>query len=155
MKAPQSFAQMVAQTPAALTSSANSSVHSSVIVLFDGVCNLCDNTVQFLLRHDLKKRLKFASQQSEAGQELLLRFGLPTLEGLVLLEGRKIFTGSDAALRLFRHLGGYWPALEVLRVFPRPLREWVYRFIARNRYRWFGKKEVCMVPTPEVRARFL
>ncbi len=151
MKAPQSFAKMVAQTP----TYSNSSANSSVIVLFDGVCNLCDNTVQFLLRHDLKKRLTFASQQSEAGQELLLRFGLPTLEGLVLLEGRKIFTGSDAALRLFRHLGGYWPALEVLRVFPRPLREWVYRFIARNRYRWFGKKDACMVPTPEVRARFL
>ncbi len=125
------------------------------VLLFDGVCNLCNGVVQFVLTQDRRGVLQFASQQSESGEKLLERYKIPPMQGVVLLEGETAFTGSDAALRLFRHLGGSWGALEVLRVFPRPLREFVYGLIARNRYKLFGKRESCMVPRAEWKSRFL
>jgi len=125
------------------------------VLLFDGVCNLCNGVVQFVLKNDRRGVLQFASQQSESGVSLLEQHKIPPMQGVVLLEGDTVFTGSDAALRLFRHLGGSWGALEVLRIFPRPLREFVYGFIARNRYKLFGKRESCMVPRAEWKSRFL
>jgi predicted DCC family thiol-disulfide oxidoreductase YuxK len=127
------------------------------IVLFDGVCNLCSGSVQFILRRDPGARFRFASLQSPAGQELLARFGIDGqgIDSVIVIEGDRWFKESDAALRIARHLGGLWRLLTVFRLIPRPLRDRLYRFIARNRYRWFGKKESCWLPTPELRGRFL
>jgi predicted DCC family thiol-disulfide oxidoreductase YuxK len=127
------------------------------IVLFDGVCNLCNGSVQFILRHDPAARFRFASLQSPVGQELLTRFGMDPklLDSVVLVEGDRWFKESDAALRIARGMSGGWKALAVLGVIPRPIRDAAYRLIARNRYRWFGKQETCWLPTPELRGRFL
>ena len=125
------------------------------ILLFDGVCNLCNGVVQFVIRQDPKGKILFASQQSNVGQRLLDQYNLPDLQSVILIEGDKVYRNSDAALRLFHHLGGYWAALEVFKVIPSPFRNWVYRLIAGNRYRLFGKRKQCMIPTPEVRKRFL
>lgn len=127
------------------------------VVLFDGVCNLCNGSVQFILKRDPHGRFRFASLQSDAGRGLLHAHGLPAdaLESVVLVEDGRAWTRSDAALRIARGLSGGWRAAGVLRVVPRPLRDAVYGLVARNRYRWFGKRESCMIPTPEWRARFL
>ncbi len=127
------------------------------IVLFDGVCNFCNGTVNFLLRQDRQRRLRFAALQSEAGQELLKAHGMPTTEhgSFVLIEGTKAYTRSTAGLRLYRHLPWYWKWTQLFWIVPRPLRDAVYNWIARNRYKWFGKKDACMIPSPEMRERFL
>ncbi len=127
------------------------------IVLFDGVCNLCDRSVQFIIRHDPTGRFRFASLQSDAGQTLLREYGIvgSPPESIVLVEGGRLFTHSTAALRIARHLRFPWSLAAVFLLVPTPLRNSVYRVIARNRYRWFGKKEACLLPSPEVRARFL
>ena len=127
------------------------------VVLFDGVCNLCNGSVQFILKRDPHGRFRFASLQSDAGRRLLRAHGLPAdaLESVVLVEDGRAWTHSDAALRIARGLSGGWRAAGALRVVPRPLRDAVYGLVARNRYRWFGRRESCMVPTPEWRARFL
>lgn len=127
------------------------------MVLFDGVCNLCNASVDFILERDSKSIFRFASLQSEAGQELLRRFRLPTEEhrSLVLVEGDRFFTRSSAALLIARRLDGFWPLLYAFIVVPRFLRDAVYDLFARNRYRWFGRRDTCRVPTPEERGRFL
>jgi predicted DCC family thiol-disulfide oxidoreductase YuxK len=127
------------------------------IVLFDGVCNLCNGSVQFLLKRDTRARLRFASLQSEVGRSLMAEHGLDpdALSSVVLVEDGRIWQESSAALRVARHLPGAWKLLRVFAVIPRPLRDAVYRLIARNRYRWFGKTETCWLPTPELRGRFL
>jgi predicted DCC family thiol-disulfide oxidoreductase YuxK len=127
------------------------------IVLFDGVCNLCSGSVQFILRRDRGARFRFASLQSPAGRELLARLAIDSagIDSVVVIEGERWFKESDAALRIARHLGGLWTLLTVLRLIPRPLRDRAYRFIARHRYRWFGKRDTCWLPTPELRGRFL
>lgn len=127
------------------------------VVLFDGVCNLCNASVDFILERDSKSIFRFASLQSEAGQELLRRFRLPTEEhrSLVLVEGDRFFTRSSAALLIARRLDGFWPLLYAFIVVPRFLRDAVYDLFARNRYRWFGRRDTCRVPAPEERGRFL
>ena len=127
------------------------------ILLFDGVCNLCNGSVQFIIRRDPEARFRFASLQSEVGQRYLdeLRIDRQAIDSLILIEGGRWYKESDGALRIARHLPGPWKALAVFRWIPRPLRDWAYRLIARNRYRWFGKQESCWLPTPELRARFL
>jgi predicted DCC family thiol-disulfide oxidoreductase YuxK len=129
------------------------------IVLFDGVCNLCNGTVQFIIRRDPQGRFRFASQQSEAGRELLRKHGLLEVGGvaqsIVVLEGERVYLESDAALRILYRLGGAWRLAHALWIVPRPLRDWIYRLVARNRYRLFGRREQCMIPTPELRQRFL
>jgi predicted DCC family thiol-disulfide oxidoreductase YuxK len=127
------------------------------IVLFDGVCNLCNGSVQFIIRHDRQGRFRFASLQSSVGQDLLARFGMDPgrLDSVILVEGDRWYKESDAALRIARGMSGGWKALTVFRVIPRPIRDAVYRLIARNRYRWFGEQETCWLPTPELRGRFL
>ena len=127
------------------------------VVLFDGVCNLCNGSVQFIIRRDPAGRFRFASLQSEAGQALLRRHGLDPddLSSVILVEDGRAYARSDAALRVARGLSGAWRAAGALRVVPRPLRDLVYGWVARNRYRWFGRREACMVPTPELRGRFL
>ena len=127
------------------------------IVLFDGVCNLCNGSVQFLLKRDREGRFRFAALQSDAGRRLLAELGLPVdaLGSVVLIEDGKVWRESSAALRIARHLPGAWKLLRVFAAVPRPLRDAVYRWIARNRYRWFGKTATCWLPTPELKARFL
>ncbi|MBZ0117075.1 MAG: thiol-disulfide oxidoreductase DCC family protein [Sandaracinaceae bacterium] len=134
-------------------------VSEPAIVLFDGVCNLCNGAVQFILDRDPKEYFRFASLQSERGVSLLREHGIAVPEGdpesFVLVENGRAYERSTAALRIARHLRGIYKLLWVFSIVPRPLRDLVYRFIARHRYRWFGKSEVCRVPTPELRARFL
>ncbi len=127
------------------------------VLLFDGVCNLCNSSVQFILRRDPSARFRFASLQSEEGQELLSRFSETPedLSSVILIENGQLYARSEAALRVARRLSGLWPALYLFKIVPLPLRDAVYNWIARNRYRWFGKKEQCMMPRPEWKHRFL
>jgi predicted DCC family thiol-disulfide oxidoreductase YuxK len=127
------------------------------IVLFDGVCNLCDRSVQFIIRRDRHKRFLFASLQGKKGQELLKHFKLPVndFHSFILVEGDKIYTRSTGALRILRGLGGGWKLLYGLIILPRFIRDAVYNWVARNRYKWYGRKEECWVPTAELRERFL
>lgn len=131
------------------------------VVLFDGVCNLCNATVDFAIRRDARGELRFASLQSDAGQAVLEAAGAAPvgggLETIVLVEeDGSVHVRSEAALRLAARLGSPWPCLARLaRIVPRGLRDVAYRAIARRRYRWFGMRETCRLPTPEERARFL
>ncbi|MEO8406188.1 MAG: thiol-disulfide oxidoreductase DCC family protein [Chitinophagaceae bacterium] len=130
---------------------------SKPIVLFDGVCNLCNRAVQFILRHDKQKKFLFGSLQGQTGQELLSKFNLPTqqLNSFVLIEDDKAYTRSTAVLRMLKNLGGGWSLLYAFMIIPAFIRNGTYNWIARNRYKWFGKKEECWVPTPELKERFL
>jgi predicted DCC family thiol-disulfide oxidoreductase YuxK len=126
-------------------------------ILFDGVCNLCNRSVRFVLARDPGERFAFAALQSAKGRELLTRVGLAAdaRSSIVLVEGECSFEKSDAVLRIFAGLSGLWPIFALLRVVPRKLRDAVYDWIAANRYRWFGQRAECLVPTPEQRRRFL
>lgn len=128
------------------------------IVFFDGVCNLCARSVQFIIRQDPNGYFQFASLQSEMGQRAQSAIKQQTgkaPDSVVLLQEGRYFTGSDAALRIARHLKGGWKLLSYLKVIPSFLREPVYRLVANNRYRLFGKKESCWLPTPALKERFL
>jgi predicted DCC family thiol-disulfide oxidoreductase YuxK len=127
------------------------------VVLFDGVCNLCVGSVQFLLEHDDEEVLRFAALQSAAGAELLAQCGLSAdnMDSIVLGEGEDCYTKSDAALRIAGHLGGGFRLATPLGLVPRRLRDAVYDVVAEHRYRWFGRREECLRPTPEREARFL
>ncbi|WNC16954.1 thiol-disulfide oxidoreductase DCC family protein [Brevibacillus brevis] len=131
--------------------------HTASILLFDGVCHFCNGAVQFILRRDPHGRIHFASLQSAKGQELLSAFQYEgNLQSVVLIENGKLYTKSDAILRVGRKLNGAWPFLATAaRMLPRSLRDPIYDWIARNRYRWWGQAKQCMLPTPEARARFL
>ncbi len=127
------------------------------VVLFDGVCNLCNGSVNFIIDRDPDGYFRFASLQSEEAEAIMRSAGISdeTLESIVLVEGGRVFRRSDAVLRIARKLKGPWSALALFTVVPRPIRDRVYDWIARNRYRWFGKRDTCRIPTPELRARFL
>ena len=135
----------------------NQSNHETPIILFDGVCNLCAASVQFVITRDPRAHFKFASLQSPLGQRLLVAHGLApqTLDSVVLIAGAACWTQSDAALRIVRELTGWWPLLRICAGIPRPIRDGVYRWIARHRYHWFGQRDTCMLPSPDVRNRFL
>ena len=128
------------------------------IILFDGVCNLCNGSVTFILQREKESVFQFASIQSEAGRGLLEWCGLPKdyNQAVILLDRGKIFLGSTAALKIGKTLKFPWSILSYAGfIIPRLIRDWVYNQIAQHRYQWFGKKEVCMVPTPNLKARFL
>ncbi|WP_226669489.1 thiol-disulfide oxidoreductase DCC family protein [Metabacillus litoralis] len=127
------------------------------ILLFDGVCNLCNQTVQFVIRCDKKEAFKFASLQSTTGQNLLEMMHMPTshFDSIVMIEKNHVFTKSTAALKVCKRLGGFWVILYPFILIPKPLRDAVYHFVAKNRYKWFGKADQCMIPTPEMKKRFL
>jgi predicted DCC family thiol-disulfide oxidoreductase YuxK len=127
------------------------------ILLFDGVCNLCNHSVQWVIARDRSARFRFASLQSDAGRALLAQRGLPldALDTVVLLDGKVHFTKSDAAIETARRLGGAWSAAVALKLVPRRLRDAAYDWIARNRYARWGRRDACWVPTPELRERFL
>lgn len=130
---------------------------SNAIVLFDGVCNLCNASVDFILRHDRSGHFRFASLQSDAGRRLTREHGLDPErhDTVVLVEDGKAYLRSTAALRVARRLDGPYRVAYALIVVPRPVRDFVYDRIARNRYRWFGKRDTCRAPTVEERTRFL
>ncbi|HMH24885.1 MAG TPA: thiol-disulfide oxidoreductase DCC family protein [Puia sp.] len=142
--------------PPGLTPRTNPQI-PGLVVLFDGVCNLCNRSVQFIIRRDPQARFHFASLQSAVGQGLLEKFHLPDhhLSSFVLIEGERIFTRSSAALRVLKHLGGGWKLLYAFWIVPPFIRNGVYDWIARNRYRWFGRQDACWIPTPELKERFL
>src|SRR6266542_3700666 len=123
------------------------------IVLFDGVCNFCNRTVNFIMDKDKKRVFKFAALQSEAGQRLLGRFGLKQsdFDTIILIEGERCYERSAAVLRIAKGLGGIWKIFYVLIVIPSFVRDFFYDIIARNRYRWFGRNDECRVPTAEER----
>ena len=127
------------------------------VVYFDGVCNLCNSAVNFLIDQDKQGRLKFASLQSEAGKAVLHRSGLPEqdYDSFILVKDGQLFQKSEAVLEVVRLLGGGWSLLYGFKIIPRAWRDWLYTQIAQNRYRWFGKRTQCRLPTPELRARFL
>ncbi|MBS1685457.1 MAG: thiol-disulfide oxidoreductase DCC family protein [Bacteroidetes bacterium] len=127
------------------------------LVLFDGVCNLCNASVQFVIRHDTEGRFRFAALQSDAGHKVLAEHGLTTdkFDSFIYLRQGQLYQRSTAALYLMRDLGGAWGLLYAFIIVPRPLRDAVYDLVARYRYRWFGRRESCMMPTEELRGRFL
>jgi len=128
----------------------------SYIILFDGVCNLCNRTVLFVIKRDKKAIFTFASLQSESGQTLLKNLGLPTnhFNSLVFIHHDKYFIKSSAVLHIVNELGGLWKLFFVFKIFPRPIRDFIYNIIAKSRYRVFGKRDVCMLPSQEIRQRF-
>ncbi len=126
-------------------------------ILFDGVCNFCNGAVNFLIRQDARAHLRFAPLQSEAGQQLLRQHHLPTnaFESFILVKEGKVFQRSDAVLQILPYLPWYWQWARMGKLLPAAWRDGLYQAIARNRYRWFGKKAECMVPTKKLRERFL
>lgn len=127
------------------------------VVLFDGVCNLCAWAVQFIIERDPRGIFRFASLQSDTGRRLMAAHGLDPgqLDTFVLVEDGRAYTKSTAALKVSRHLSGLWPICHICIALPHFVRDPFYGFIAKNRYRWFGKKDSCLMPTPELRAKFL
>ncbi|MEM6734843.1 MAG: DCC1-like thiol-disulfide oxidoreductase family protein [Bacteroidota bacterium] len=127
------------------------------ILFFDGVCNLCNDSVKFVIRHDKNDFFRFASLQSHTAKELLPEHLTKEndLQGIVLLKNRELYEKSTAALLVAKKLSGLWPILYVFIIIPKPIRDKIYDFIARNRYRWFGKKDQCMIPSPEMKLRFI
>ncbi len=127
------------------------------IILFDGFCHLCNATVTFLLKHDRRHVLRFASLQSAAGARLMetCAKGSVLPDSVILIYKGECFTRSEAVLQAMRFLPAPWRWLAVFRIVPRPVRDWLYDGIARNRYRWFGRREQCRLPEPEERDRFL
>ena len=128
------------------------------IILFDGVCNLCNGAVQFVIKRDKKNMFRFAALQSEVGKQLISERNIDTdaIDSIILIEpGVAYYTKSTAALKIAEELKGVWSLSSILLWLPESLRNIVYDFIAKNRYKWYGKKDQCMVPTPELRDKFL
>lgn len=127
------------------------------LILFDGVCNLCNGAVNFVIDHDPEGYFKLAALQSDEGQAVLKALGAAddALDSIVLVEESEVYRRSDAALRIARRLADAWPLLYGFIVVPRPIRDAMYDWIAHNRYDWFGKRDQCRIPTPELKERFL
>lgn len=127
------------------------------VILFDGVCNLCNGAVQFVLKRDTRHAFRFASLQSNYGQQQLIKFGLDpnSLHSIILIRDTHFFQQSDAALEIARKLNYGWPLLYSFKILPQFIRDGIYNLIANNRYRFFGKREACWIPTPELKERFL
>jgi predicted DCC family thiol-disulfide oxidoreductase YuxK len=134
-----------------------SDMKSHPILLFDGVCKLCSGTVLFVVERDPNALFRFSPLQSELGQTLLRQYNLPTdtIQSAVLIVDGKAYTESDAALYMAKYLGGIWQYLYILRYIPKAWRDVLYRWVAQRRYHWFGQHKQCMMPSPELKARFL
>ena len=131
-------------------------------ILFDGVCNFCNASINFIIDRDSKGIFKFAALQSEVGQELLKKFGLKTndsesrtFDSIVAIDGYKVYQKSDATLEIARRMDGIWKIFYVFKIIPAFLRNPVYDLVAKNRYRIFGRTDACRIPTPKLKARFL
>jgi len=131
--------------------------HANRLVLFDGVCNFCNFWIQFALKHDKKGKLKFGSLQGTTAQQILPQYNIDpaVLTSVIFIEDGIAYRESTAALKVCKYLDGGWKLLYVLIIIPAFLRDGLYKWIGQNRYKWFGKQESCMLPTPEQRARFV
>lgn len=131
--------------------------HSQGIILFDGVCNLCNASINFVIDRDKNRYFRYSALQSESGATFLEKFQMPTrvFSSIILVEGDKYYTRSTAALRIARKMDGLWPLMYGFIIIPPFIRNFVYDIIARNRYKWFGKEETCRIPTPELKSLFL
>jgi predicted DCC family thiol-disulfide oxidoreductase YuxK len=125
------------------------------IILFDGVCNLCEYSVQFIIKHDSKNYFHFTSQSSEIGQELLKQHELEEIDSIIFVKDSMAYAHSDAALEIAKNLDGWHKHLYIFRFIPKVLRDAIYRFVAKHRYKVFGKKDSCMMPSIELKDRFL
>ncbi len=127
------------------------------LLLFDGVCNLCNGFVQFVIEQDPQAKFRFASLQSETGQRILEEMNMPAtdLKTVILRKNGRIYTHSDVALEVAKELGGIWSLVYVGKILPKALRDKIYDWVAANRYRWFGKQESCWLPSPELQERFV
>jgi predicted DCC family thiol-disulfide oxidoreductase YuxK len=127
------------------------------VILFDGVCNFCNSAVNFIIKQDKKRIFRYAALQSETGKKLLQQHNLSSaeLDSFVLIDGDKAYKRTTAALHLYPKFGGAWKLAKLLWVIPTFIRDGVYNVIAKNRYRWWGKKDSCMLPSPEIRSLFL
>ncbi|OAB77960.1 thiol-disulfide oxidoreductase DCC family protein [Cochleicola gelatinilyticus] len=127
------------------------------IILFDGVCNLCNSSINFVIRHDPKNRFQFAALQSEIGASLTEEFTIDPndTDSIILIENNTAYVKSTAALRIAKGLSGAYPLLYAFIIIPTFIRNKVYDYVAKNRYKWYGKKDSCMIPTPELKSRFL
>ncbi|MCH6235527.1 thiol-disulfide oxidoreductase DCC family protein [Cognataquiflexum rubidum] len=127
------------------------------IILFDGVCNLCNNAVDFVIRRDKNDRFKFGALQDKATKSILKEYKINQnyIDSIILIRGDQVFYKSKAALEIARNLGSLWPAMYIFSIVPSFIRDPVYDWIARNRYRWFGKKETCRIPSPKEKQKFL
>jgi predicted DCC family thiol-disulfide oxidoreductase YuxK len=132
-------------------------MESRGIILFDGVCNLCNGAVNFVIKRDKKSVFKFAAIQSEEAKNLMMEgdFQSEDLKTFILLLNERFYTKSTAALKVCRYLSGLWPMLYWFMIIPKFIRDFIYNIISRNRYKWFGRKESCMIPTPEFQSKFL
>lgn len=131
-------------------------MNQRAIILFDGLCNLCNGTVQFIIRHDPKAFYSFASLQSGFARKLLAQLQHDDVcRTIIYIEGEKIYTRSTAALKICGRLSGGWKLAQAFLIIPRFIRDGIYDFIARRRYRWFGKRQECMLPAPGLEKRFL
>ncbi len=127
------------------------------IILFDGVCNLCNNAITFVIKRDRNDLFMYAPLQSITGERLTKQHNIDTsqVDSIILIRDNRVYVKSTAALKIAQKLSGLWPLLSVFLILPVFLRNWVYDYIAKNRYKWFGKKDACMIPTPELKAKFL
>jgi predicted DCC family thiol-disulfide oxidoreductase YuxK len=130
---------------------------SHPVIVFDGVCNLCNGFVQFVIRHDATEAFHFGALQSPKAQQLLTHFNLQDthLKTIILIQNNTAFTQSTAVLKIAKQLRGVWQLFYVFIIIPKPIRDWVYKVVSRNRYRVFGKRDTCIVPTPELKSRFI
>jgi predicted DCC family thiol-disulfide oxidoreductase YuxK len=133
------------------------SAHTFRVILFDGVCNFCNNSINFAIKRDKKNRLKFAALQSLAGSQLMEQYGLPAkgMQSCIFIYNGVVYNRSTAALKVCTYLGAGWPLFYGFIIVPKFIRDGVYNLIAKNRYKWFGIQNECMVPTAAVRAKFL
>lgn len=133
-------------------------IKDNKIILFDGVCNLCNSSVQYVIKRDKGNVYRFAALQSEIGKKLVEERGIDTsqVDSIILIEpGVAYYTKSTAALKIAQSFGGVWQLASVFEWIPEKIRDWVYDYIAKNRYKWYGRKDACMIPTPELKSKFL
>ncbi len=131
-------------------------VNNSLILLFDGVCNHCNAWVNFIIKRDRKKKFKFAALQSEEGKKLIAQYNIPAeMDSAMLIDNGNVYLKSDVGLRIMKHLGGIYYSVYFLSIIPKPLRHFIYDLVARNRYKWWGKRNECMTPAEELKERFL
>ncbi|WP_300564568.1 thiol-disulfide oxidoreductase DCC family protein [Flavobacterium sp.] len=128
------------------------------IILFDGVCNMCNSSVNYIIKHDKKDIFRFVSLQSELGQRILKHIGIAdkNIDSIVLYEpGRAYYYKSSAVIQIAKNMDGILNLVTIFKIIPRKIRNVIYDYIAKNRYKWYGKKDSCMMPTPELKAKFL
>lgn len=132
-------------------------LNSKGVILFDGVCNFCNSSVNFIINHDKKDFFRFTPLQSEIGIKISEKYNLDSgnLKSVILVEKGRIYTKTTAALRIAKQLSGGWPLLYAFIIVPAPIRDVVYNIIAKYRYKWWGERDACMIPTPEIRKKFL